>query len=579
MAPRWLPILHWLPGYGHTQLRSDLLASMVVALLLIPQGIAYALLAGLPPVAGLYASIVPLLVYTLLGSSMVQSVGPMAVTSAMTAAALGPLAASGSSTYAQHAMALTLLTGGWLVLLGLLRLDRLLRMISAPVLQGFADGIALLIIVGQLAPLLGISASGNTLPALLEALWQALPAAQTGSLLFGLAGLLLLWLAGQPLENTLIRAGLGARQSRLASRLAPPLLLLGATAWLAWRTQPTLAQLGPLAGGMPLIPPFPDNSVHWGALLWPALGIALAGFLQSISVARQLAGPHMPDSRQELLALGACNLASAAVAGVPVSGGFSRSAVNAAAGARTPMAGTLTALWLILVVGWLAQALATLPLAWLAATIVLAAARLIAPLYAWRLLQGGRAGWHEALPYLTTLLAVLLIGAISGLLAGVALSLLLFLLRASQPHLAILGRLPGTEHYRNVRHFQVETRPELLIARIDESLFFANSEVVIAALAQAVRAQAQTRTVLLCLAAVNHIDRSAADALLAWQRELAAQGIRLAIAELKRPVALELGAHPLLAALAGLDFVSTHAAVQALLPATNRQDEEGDFSI
>ncbi|MBE9609765.1 SulP family inorganic anion transporter [Chitinilyticum piscinae] len=565
-TPRWLPLLHWLPLYRREQFHGDLLASLIVALLLLPQGIAYALLAGLPPAAGLYASILPLLIYAMLGSSMTQSVGPMAVTSAMTYAALAPLASAGSTQWQTLAVWLTLLTGSWLLLLALARLDRLLRLVSAPVLQGFADGVALLIVLGQLGPLLGLHARGETLLPLLTALHKAAGQLILPATLFGLGGLGLLLLAGRPLQRLLRRAGLPATRAALASKAAPALLLLLATAALAIWPHARLATLGALPAGLPsLTLPEPLPLAMLLQLVWPALGIALAGYLQSFSVARQLASlEHPVSSRQELLALGSGNLGAALCGGIPVSGGFSRSAVNAAAGAQTPLAGAMTAGWLMLILLFFAPLLATLPLAWLAATIILAAARLMQPGYAWRLAKAGRSGLTEALPYVATLLIVLFSGAISGILAGVLLALGLVLLRASQPHIAIVGRIPGSEHFRNVQHFQTETWPGLLIVRIDESLFFANIDGVVQTVEQALANAPDTQQLLLSLSAVNHIDLSAADELLRWQQSLAARRISLDVAELKAPVAAELAQHAWLQGLAGHIHLSTHAGVEAL---------------
>ncbi|WP_034639993.1 SulP family inorganic anion transporter [Chitinilyticum aquatile] len=568
-AARWLPILHWLPGYDRQMAQGDLLASVIVALLLLPQGIAYALLAGLPAEAGLYAGILPLVIYALLGSSMTQSVGPMAVTSAMTFAALSPLAASGSAEWINHAILLTLLTGAWLWLLAAARLDQLLRLVSAPVLQGFADGVALLIVLGQLSPLLGIAFKGDTLQQLLPGLLQGLGHLDMLLAGFGVAGLVLLALAAQPFARLLQRAGLPPARAQLAGRITPLLVLLLATAVLAAHPVDGIRLLGLLPAGLPALqlpalPAQPEKIIL--VLLWPALGIALAGYLQSISVARQMAARQgrQINSRQELLALGSCNLGAALCGGMPVSGGFSRTAVNAAAGARTPLAGLFTAGWLLLILLFLTPALATLPLAWLAATIILAASRLMAPGYLLRLLRAGRAGWHEALPYLATLVAVLFSGAVSGILTGVVLSLLLVLQRASRPHIAILGRVPGSEHFRNIERFTVETWPELLIIRIDESLFFANIEAVLLGIENALRAKPQAQHLLLSLAAVNHIDLSAADELLRWHGDLARRGITLSIAELKGPVRGELAGHGWLAALAGQDYLSAHEAVNRL---------------
>ena len=539
-------MLSWLRQYRAVQLPGDLSAGVIVVLMLVPQGMAYALVAGLPPVAGLYASILPALAYSLFGSSRVQSVGPMAITSLMTATSLAALAPAGSALYAAMAAQMALIAGVVLLLCGILRLGFLSSFLSRPVMSGFTSGAALIIAGSQLKTLLGGSLSALNLP----------------GLLLGGGSLLLLWLARSHLGRGLCALGLPAKTADIGSKLAPALVLLLATLLvtpLGWQGQ--VATVGPIPAGLPdLSPDLTPSQLRQLAL--PSLLIGFMIFLSGQSAAVTLAHKRNEriDTDHELLGLGAANLASAVSGGFPVTGSISRSAVNYAAGANTPLATLVTAALLALILcvpnDWLAQ----LPLPALAATIIIAVLGMLdfdTPRLALRHDRG------DAMAWLATLTGVLLLGVEEGVVLGLILSLATVIARASRPHIAVLGRLPGSEHFRNVERHQVETLPHLLMLRIDAALFFANAEVICDRVVGLL--QPQTRRVLLVMSAVNQIDTTGLYALVELNRTLAARGIELHLSEIKGPLMDRLRSSQLLQdQLSGAIFLSTAQAYEQL---------------
>ena len=370
----WFPILRWGRQYSTAHFGADAVAAAVVTLMLIPQSLAYALLAGLPPEAGLYASMAPLVLYAVFGTSSSLAVGPAAVTSLMTAAALGTVAAAGSLGYASAAALLALLSGAMLFAMGALRLGFVANFLSHPVISGFVSASGLLIAATQLKHLLGVPLSGQTLPELLPSLWQHAPHTHLPTLAIGAGALAFLVWVRRSLKALLRTWGLGALAADVVAKAAP-VLALAATTLLAWGLQLDqggLRVVGAVPGGLP--------PLTWPVLdagLWPqieqlamaALLISLVGFVESVSVGQSLAAKRREriDPDAELRALGASNIAAGLTGGFPVTGGFSRSVVNFDAGARTPAAGVFTALALLLAALLLTPALYHLPQAVLAA--------------------------------------------------------------------------------------------------------------------------------------------------------------------------------------------------------------------
>jgi len=565
----WLP--RWLRHYRRADLPGDVSAGVIVTLLLVPQGLAYALVAGLPPEAGLYASLLPLLLYAFSGGSHAQSVGPMAVTSLLVAATLSRLAAAGSDDYLLAAIWLALLSGAMLFLFGLLRLGFLADALSQPVLAGFTAASALLIVLSQLAPLAGFRAGGASLPDIAQAFLAHVAALNPLALLLGLTALLLLVLARRYLASLLHALGLASGVARTLSRTAPMLVVLGgllAVTLAGWQAQ--LPVVGVVPGGLPALRLAALPSLGLAPLVMPSFFIALINYVQSLSVAQMLAAPRREtiDPDRELLALGLCNLGAGLSGGFPVTGGLTRSVVNADAGANTQLASLITAALMVLLLGTATALLANLPLAVLAATIIASVAVMID-------FSALRAAWRteraDAVAFAVTFLLVLALGVDAGIVAGVVISLSVWLMRSSRPHIAVLGRVPGTEHFRNVLRYHTEPLPGVLLLRVDESLFFGNARHVGNAIQQLAAASPDSHSLLLVMSAVNRLDMTALAMLERLDDGLAERGIRLHLAEVKGPVLDVCKRAGLAERFDGRLHLSTHIAIQQLCPGSDYQ--------
>lgn len=567
---RWLPglpILEWGRAYDRETFISDLVAAVIVTIMLIPQSLAYALLAGLPAEVGLYASVAPLLLYAVFGSSRALAVGPVAVASLMTAAAIGSRAAAGSPEYWAAALALALLSGLMLVVMGLLRLGFLANFLSHPVVSGFISASGILIAASQLKTLLGVKAQGDTLIELGHSLWKALPGSSLLTLAVGVGAMAWLFWTRKQLKPLLRRWGLGPLLADLIAK-AGPVAAIAVTTGLAyaldWQHQ-GVKVVGHIPQGLP-----PFTWPSWDPALWrelalPAFLIGVVGFVESVSVGQTLAAKRRqrisPD--QELIALGAANVGASLTGGFPVTGGFSRSVVNFDAGARTPAAGVYTAGGILLASLLLTPALFFLPQATLAATIVVAVLSLVDLSILRRTWVYSKADFAAVA---ATLLGTLGLGVETGLVIGVSVSLALYLLRTSRPHIAEVGLVAGTEHFRNVLRYDVATHPSLLGLRVDESLYFANARTLEDHVNDAVARQPALRHVVLQCNAVNDIDASALESLEAINHRLKDAGLQLHLSEVKGPVMDRLRRSHFLAELSGEVFLTHYQAVQALAP-------------
>ncbi len=541
-------MLHWLKHYRRALLPGDIGAGLVVAMMMIPQGMAYALVAGLPPVVGIYASILPPVVYALFGSSMTQSVGPMAIVSLMTAAAIGPLAPAGSALATVLAAQLALVSGAVLLLCGLLRMGFLANFFSRPVMSGFTVGSAIVIAFDQVHSLLGAAPHHAGLQV------------HTPSAVLGVGSLLLLVLAKQYLAGLLRRCGLPPAAADIGAKLAPMLVVLGGIVLMATTglAETGVRTTGAVPAGLPRLN-LATSSVHWPLLLQPGLLIGFIVFLMSMSAAQSLALKRNEKlvSNHELVGLGAANVASALSGGFPVTGSLSRSAVNFAAGANTPLASLITAALLACALlaptGWLAL----LPLPTLAATIIVAVLGMLE-------LDVLRTAWRydrsDALAWGATCLGVLAMGVEAGVIVGVALSMGTLIWRASRPHIAVLGRIAGSEHFRNIERYPAETRPELLVLRIDANLFFGNVEAVCERIECELATHPSARHLVLVMTAVSSIDTTALFALSELNQSLKRRGIGMHLAEVKGPVMDRLRQSELLRDLNGKLFLSTAMA-------------------
>ena len=556
----------WIRAYPREQLATDLVAGLIVTVLVIPQSLAYALLAGLPPQVGLYVSIFPVIAYALFGSSMTQAVGPVAITAIMTFTVLSPLAAPGSAQYVALAASLSLLSGVLILVFGVLRLGFLSQLLSRPVVSGFISGSAVLIVITQLKFLLGVKVSGSTSWQVISSLADNASQTRPVTLLIGAVALVLLYSSRRWLSGALARIGLSSRNAGYLVRLMP-LIVVVITTLVVVRfdldQKHGVAVVGTVQEGLASFAFFAPSLDSLKILTVPALILALIGMVQNITMAQALAIKRRErvDANAELLGLGTANIVAAFYGGMPVGGGLSRSSINVAAGAQSPLASIVSALAMLCVVATGTHWFARLPLAVLAASIVIAAISMID-------IKAFRQAWSydraDALALLGTGLGVLVLGLELGIALGIGLSLATLLLRASTPHIAVIGRIAGTEHFRNVERHGVETIPGVLFLRIDESLFFGNLSAVESRLGAELEKAADIHDVVLIMSAVNRVDTTAMEVLTDINRELGRRKIRLHLAEVKGPVQDRLVRSPLWKALSGEVHLSDNDAFELL---------------
>jgi SulP family sulfate permease len=557
----------WITAYPRQRLSADLLAGVIVAVLVIPQSLAYALLAGLPPQAGLYVSIFPVIAYALLGSSMTQAVGPVAITAIMTYSVLSPLAAPGSSTYLALAASLSLFSGLLILGFGLLRLGFLSQLLSRPVVSGFISGSALLIVISQLKFLLGVKVSGASTWQQVQSLCSSLAQFNPTTLLIGALALAVLYGSRRWLAGALGRIGVSSQNAGFVTRLMPLLIVVAATVLvikLDLDRKHGVAVVGAVQEGLASFAFFIPSLSMLKILTVPALILALIGMVQNITMAQALAIKRRErvDANGELVGLGAANIVAAFYGGMPVGGGLSRSAVNLAAGAQSPLASIVAAIAMLIIVAGGTHWFARLPLAVLAASIVIAALSMID-------VKAFRQAWAydraDALALLGTALGVLALGLELGIALGIGLSLATLLLRASTPHIAVIGRIKGSEHFRNVERHGVETIPGVLLLRIDESLFFGNLSAVESRLAAELEKAPDIHDVVLIMSGVNRVDTTAMEVLTDLNRDLAGRRICLHLAEVKGPIQDRLVTSPLWTALSGKVYLSVNSAFESLV--------------
>ena len=565
MFQRYFPIRDWASRYDRDTLTSDLIAAVIVTIMLIPQSLAYALLAGLPAEVGLYASIAPLLIYMVFGTSMTLAVGPVAVASLMTVSAVGELAAAGTPEYVGAAILLALISGLMLVAMGVARLGFLANFLSHPVISGFITASAIIIAVGQLKNLFGVPVEGHTLVQQIQSLMVHIGEVNLWTLGIGVATIGFLVWARKRLSAVLVGFGLSGKLAGSLSKAAPVVAVIVSIllVWALGLEQAGVAIVGDIPRGLPA-PTLPKFDADlWQMLALPALLIGVVGYVETISVAQTLAAKRREriDPDQELIALGTANVGSALSGGFPVTGGFSRSVVNFDAGARTPAAGAMTAVGIAAATLFLTPALYLLPKATLGATIIVSVVSLID-------LDAIRRTWAysttDFLAMAGTILVTLGFGVELGIATGVLLSLMLFLNRTARPHVAIVGRVPGTEHFRNIKRHEVETTPGVLSIRVDESLYFPNARFLEDTINEVVAADPCIRDVVLMCPAVNFIDASALESLELISQRLDEAGLKLRLSEVKGPVMDRLKRTDFLEHLSGEVFLSQYKAEQTL---------------
>jgi SulP family sulfate permease len=517
---KYVPFLQWVKTYKKSYFTKDLVAGLTVGIVLVPQAMAYAMIAGLPPVYGLYAAFLPVLTYMFLGTSRKVGVGPVAMDSLLVAAGLGTLAITGPEQYIVMVAVLAFLVGAIQLILGVLRMGFLVNFLSKPVISGFTSAAAIIIIFSQLKHLLGTAApSSSTFHTLLIGAWKH---------------------AGEINLYTLLIGGLGILFIVLFKRLSPRIpgiLIVVVSAMIAayfFKVEDyNVALVGAVPSGLPSFV-LPD--LQWTTLedLWPiALALALVGYLEAISIGKALevkSGEETMDPNQELLALGSSNIVGSFFQAYPVTASFSRSAINEQTGAKTNLAAFFSVILVVLTLLFLTPIFQFLPNAVLASIIMVSVFSLIDVGYAKNLWMNRR---DEFVVLFITFLATLFLGIKEGIFIGMLGSLLLMVYRTSNPHFAVLGNIKNSDYYKNIQRFadEIEVRDDLLIVRFDAQLYFGNATFFKAELLKHVKHKgAELKGVILNAEAINYIDSTAADMLTKTIHEIHTLGLQFYIA-------------------------------------------------
>ena len=522
---QFIPALDWLPKYGQQQFKGDLSAGLTVGVMLIPQGMAYSMIAGLPPIYGLYASTIPLIIYALLGTSRQLAVGPSAMIALLTATGIGTLAAGGPSEYIAMALALTFFVGAIQFLLGTFRLGFLVNFLSHPVITGFTSAAALIIAFGQLKHLMGISIPRSHY--IHEILGRAI--AQFGetnwpTLGLGLGGIVLI-LAIKKINRSIPGSLLAVFFGILA-------------VWGLGLDGQGVKILGEVPSGFPALS-MPDLSMATAKPLFPvAMAISLVSFMESIAMARAMQARHKNykiDSNQELIALGLANVGGSFFSSFPVTGGFSRTAVNDQAGAQTGVASIISAVLIGLTLLFFTPLFYYLPKTILASIIMVAVLGLVDYKEAVHLWHADRSDFWMLM---ATFIATLTLGIEMGIGIGVVLSIGFIIYSTSRPHVAKLGNIPGTIFYRNADRFeQVKERDDLLIVRFDAQLYFANISFFKDKMEELVAEKGEAlKAVIINCESINNMDSSAVTAIDDIVTELRANGLEVFFTGVKGPV-------------------------------------------
>ena len=549
------PALKWLKTYHPTHFKADVVAALIVLAMLVPQGMAYAMLAGLPPVMGIYASILPMIIYAFTGSSTTLSIGPVAIISMMVFSALQPLFAVGSTAYIEAACLLAIMVGIISLILGLFRFGFLIQLISHPVIKSFIIASALLIALGQFKFLLDIPLQTNNIPEFIGSLvinFHHISFLSMGVSLAAISVLVFLpkWVRSDFLNKTI------------------PLLLVLSSIIVVYAfslDQHGLKTVGIIPTGLPSFH-FPTWNFDLVQKLLPsAFIIAMISFVESLAIAQATALQKRDDlnSNQELIALGLANIAAGINMGFAVSGSLSRTVVNTDAGAKTPMSGIMSSLLMIAVSLYFTSFFQNLPLTILAATIFVSIWKLVSFLPFFETWKYSKA---DGLAMWATFLGVTCIDISTGLVIGIILTFILLLWRISRPHIAVIGLVEGTQHFRNVSRYDVLTTETIASFRIDENLNFLNAHVLKGYIITELSHNPQIQHVVINCSSISNIDLSAVEMLEDLNRELLQLGIQLHLSEVKSPVMDRLNSSRLINMLSGKIFLSHYQAIQTLSP-------------
>lgn len=516
---KYFPFLDWLPSYDKSIFLGDLTAGLTVGVMLIPQGMAYSMLAGLPPIYGLYAVTVPLLIYAFLGTSRQLAVGPVAMVALLIASGVGPLA-SGIEHYIALAIMLAFMVGLIQFSMGVFRLGFIVNFLAHPVISGFTSAAAIIIAVSQIKHIFGLDIVRGKVHETLISIFNQIGQINTPTLVIGILSILLL-----------------IAVKKIGKRIPGPLIIVLISilsVFFLGLHERGVAIIKEVPAGIPAFA-FPEFGLGYMKSLMPiALTISFIGFMESIAVAKAIQNKHKNyklDPNQELRALGLSNIMGSLFQSFPVTGGFSRSAVNDETGAKTGMASAISAILIILTLLFFTQYFYYLPKAVLAAIILVAVYGLIDFKEFWHLWKVDKQDFGL---FVVTFLSTLLIGIEEGILMGVILSVVMLVFNAFRPHIAQLGRLKGTVFYRNKERFpDSETFDEILIVRVDSQIFFANINHIKEYLD--VHSEGKSFIILHC-GSVQHIDSSAVHAIEDWVNEYKIKNKRIVFTHLVGPV-------------------------------------------
>ncbi len=567
MLVKLFPVLTWGRTYGLPQFQADAVAGMVVLFITVPQVIAYAFLAGMPAEAGLYAAVFSLVGYSLFGSSKALAVGPTAIVGMMTLEAASAYAAPGSAEYTQLVVELCVVTGLILIGLRIINFGSVISFLSHAVVTGFISAAAILIISNQLPAMLGLPSSPDTsMLGVYTYLYAMAPTANVAVLAISAAAVILLLLCRTQLGPILHRVRLGEAVIESLVKSAPMYaVILGV---LAVRLFNLEAEVGvPVVGDIPST--LPEVSLTLISLasiekLAPsACLIALVIFMESTSIGTAIASKSRQkiDANQELAGLGAANLGASLVGGFPVAGSFARSIVNFSSGAVSPLASLITAVLVLVTILVFAPAFYALPKGVLAAIIIVSAWQLIDLNAIGKIFSFNRT---DTVTFSITFLSVLGFGVETGVLTGIVVSFILLIRSSSKPHIAVVGRVGDSEHFRNVNRFDVRTSPKVLALRIDESLYFVNTRYIEAFILNRLADSAEIEHVLLICTATNFVDTSGLEMLEELSVNLQEIGVTLHLAEVKSPVMDQLRATEFCQTMKGQIFFTADIAMREL---------------